>query len=506
MIKKRLVIIGGGTAGLVIAECLADQFDIIVLEKSSFKKPPLLKRIPLLVGLLYRSKILKYIKKIDIIVQKGRSIPFFQSCVLGGASVVNGCVHALGIKYNWENQLKKFCFTYKNVTLAYKKLYTDRTFSFSKAIKLRSAAINKLDNSFFISLKKIGISETGLLAADQIGFGKVINTVGLFWRSSVVSLIRRRKFKIALGQRVKQIIRMQNNQLKVLTDSNSYLADSVILSSGVIGTNLLFLERRISGINDMFLEKFNVGAYVKDHANVRINVRASMPIGSLNEINESLLAKSFMLGKHFLGQPTLMRGTGATSGVHLDLDGDGLVDTRINLLKFSEAGRHKSDGNDFYHGPGFSLSITPIKTKSSGEIVLDENGRPCINPGYFQEKIDIEHMKLALNFCLELLAIEPLKDYVAEIEDYDLAKSDPEKFIKNTFFSGHHLIGGCADLVDENFEVKENPGIFVCDASVFSEFVSSNIHAPVVILAQLFCDRYIERSNCNNKGMKNARI
>ena len=126
MIKKRLVIIGGGTAGLVIAECLADQFDIIVLEKSSFKKPPLLKRIPLLVGLLYRSKILKYIKKIDIIVQKGRSIPFFQSCVLGGASVVNGCVHALGIKYNWENQLKKFCFTYKNVTLAYKKLYTDR--------------------------------------------------------------------------------------------------------------------------------------------------------------------------------------------------------------------------------------------------------------------------------------------------------------------------------------------------------------------------------------------
>ena len=100
----------------------------------------------------------------------------------------------------------------------------------------------------------------------------------------------------------------------------------------------------------------------------------------------------------------------------------------------------------------------------------------------------------------------PLKDYVAEIEDYDLAKSDPEKFIKNTFFSGHHLIGGCADLVDENFEVRENPGIFVCDASVFSEFVSSNIHAPVVILAKLFCDRYIERSNCNNTGMKHARI
>ena len=83
---------------------------------------------------------------------------------------------------------------------------------------------------------------------------------------------------------------------------------------------------------------------------------------------------------------------------------------------------------------------------------------------------------------------------VAEIEDYDLAKNQPEKFIKNTIFICHHLIGGCSYLVDENCEVKGNSGIFVCDASVFSDFVSSNIHAPVVILAKLFCDRFIARS------------
>ena len=71
------------------------------------------------------------------------------------------------------------------------------------------------------------------------------------------------------------------------------------------------------------------------------------------------LKKFYILAKHLLGLNTVLRGTGATSGIHLDLDGDGVVDTRIHLLQFSETGRHKSDGRDFCSGSGFSLSISP---------------------------------------------------------------------------------------------------------------------------------------------------
>lgn len=506
MNKKKVVIIGGGTAGLVIAENLGDVFDIVVLEKSRIRRPPLLNRIPLLIGLLYRSKVLKYIKKLDIVAQDGRRVPFFESCVLGGASVVNGCVHAIGAKCNWKIELKKFGFGYDEVALAHKNLYTESVYSLGKNIKLRPSSLNELDKCFFRSLETFGLSETGLLSSDHSGFGRVINTVGFFLRSSVLSLIRSRNLKIFIGQNVIQIKCKPNKKFEVITQSDTFHADAVILSSGVIGTNLLFLEKRISGVNDMFLHQYNVGEYVKDHSNVRVNVRASRSVGSLNEINKNFIEKFYMFGKHFLGQGTLMRGTGATSGVHLDLDGDGEVDTRINLLKFSEGGRHKSDGNDFCSGPGFSLSITPIKTKSFGRIIIDEGGGPLINPGYFNEQIDLDLMKSALFFCLDLLATDPLKRYVLEIEDYDLAKNNPEKFIKKSFFSGHHLIGGCSNLIDENFEVRDKPGIFVCDASVFSEFVSSNIHAPVVILAKLFSERFVAGLNCNGRGNNNARI
>lgn len=493
MSKRKVVIVGGGTAGLLIAENLKHGFDVVVLEKSKIKKTPFLNRIPLLIGPLYRKKELKFIRKMEIVGQKGREIPFFESCVLGGASVINGCVHALGSRSRWNAELKRFSLGFNEVTNAYDKVYTKSIFSLRKKIKLRFAPHNALDKTFFQSLEQLGFSETGLLSADSCGFGKVINTVGLFFRSSVLSVLSKRKLNIQTGEFVTAITRTKNKKFEVISNYNKFVADDVILCSGVVGTNLLFLEKRIDGIKSQFLHKYNVGLKIKDHSNVRVNIRSSKSFGSLNEINESLTKKFYLLTKHFLGFNTLLLGTGATSGIHVDLDGDGVVDVRIQLLQFSENGRHKSDGNDFCAGAGFSLSITPIKTMSSGKIVIDDSGTPRVEPGYFSEKSDLDLMKSALLFCLELLSIEPLRGYVDEIEDYEVIKNNPDMYIKQTFFSGHHLIGGCSDLIDQNFEVVENSGIFICDASIFSQFVSSNIHAPIVLLAKLFSDKFLVR-------------
>ncbi|MDC0992872.1 GMC oxidoreductase [Alphaproteobacteria bacterium] len=506
MSKRKIVIVGGGTAGLLIAENLKHKFDIVVLEKSEIKKTPFLSRIPLLIGPLYREAVLKYVRKIEIIAQKDRVIPFYESCVLGGASAINGCVHALGSRSNWDIELKRLSLGFDDVSDAYGNVYTKCTYSLSKKIKLRPASHNALDQSFFLALEKCGFSETGLLTSDRSGFGKVINTVGLFFRSSVLSVIGKHKLNIHTGEEVTQIRRTKNKQLEIISKSNSFLADHVILSSGVVGTNLLFLEKRIGRVNDNYLRKYNIGMHIKDHPNVRVNVRSSKSFGSLNEINKRFLKKFFILAKHLLGVDTVLLGTGATSGIHLDLDGDGIVDTRIHLLQFSETGRHKSDGNDFCSGSGFSLSITPIQTMSSGEIIVDESGLPIIDPGFFSNETDLDRMKFALLFCLDLLNSEPLKEYVEEIEDYDLVKNDPDAYIRKTFFSGHHLIGGCSNLIDENFEVKGNPGIFICDASIFAGFVSSNIHAPVILLAKIFSDRFAAKLNCNSNGDENARI
>ena len=40
--------------------------------------------------------------------------------------------------------------------------------------------------------------------------------------------------------------------------------------------------------------------------------------------------------QHICGISTLMKGTGASSGIHLDLDKDGIIDTRIQIVNFTE--------------------------------------------------------------------------------------------------------------------------------------------------------------------------
>ena len=85
MNRKKILIIGGGTAGLIIANQLQDYFNVVVIEKSKNIKYPTIYKIPLFIGLLFRKKKSKYFTKRELILSNGLKIPFFESNLLGGA-------------------------------------------------------------------------------------------------------------------------------------------------------------------------------------------------------------------------------------------------------------------------------------------------------------------------------------------------------------------------------------------------------------------------------------
>ena len=119
MNKKTLIIIGGGTAGLTIASQLHRHYRVIVLEKSRSRRYPLLYKIPLMIGLLFRSNTQPYIGSRNLDLAWGRTIPFFESKVLGGASVINGCVHTIGSNILWQRILQKFNANYSEILDAF---------------------------------------------------------------------------------------------------------------------------------------------------------------------------------------------------------------------------------------------------------------------------------------------------------------------------------------------------------------------------------------------------
>lgn len=267
----------------------------------------------------------------------------------------------------------------------------------------------------------------------------------------------------------------------------------------MIGTcDFLLREKlKVPDESDQFLSNLEIGKGIKDHTNLRVNVLTKKKIGSLNEISNSFLKKTLLLLKHFSGQSTLMKGTGATSAAHLDLDNDGVIDTRIQVLHFSETGRAGSSGDLFSSNkPGFSISITPINPESKGVIEL-EGSNTSVNPMYLSAERDILILKLAIEFCLKLLNSDPLRGNILKIEGEKEMVINPESYIANNVYSGYHLIGGTYDAINADFSVKNSKGLYVCDASIFEKYPASNIHSSVVLVADIFAKKFLN-SNFTN--------
>ena len=494
--RKKIIIIGGGTAGLVIANKLQSNFDVVVVEKSKYKKYLIWYRIPLLIGLLFKNEKTKYISKREHVLSNGRRIPFFDSNLLGGASIMNGCVHVFGNKRQWDSILEKFNSNYEDLLESYNNLFSLRIEDKNK-INLSEAFQNDISVDFVKSLNKQGVPCGDMNYSNEENCGPILNTIKRYFRTSVLTLIKERKFKQHINENVESLL-MDGNQevIGVKTSLRDIYSDYVILSGGVIGTCEFLLREKYKETNKSngFLTNLNLGEGVKDHTNLRVNVLTKNNIGSLNEISNSLFKKTALIFKHFSGQPTLMRGTGATTAAHLDLDKDGVIDTRIQIVQFSETGRAGSDGKLFSSSkPGFSISITPINPESKGVIELDDNNaNDNVDPMYLSSEKDVALLKLALKFCLQLLNSDPLSDNVLKIEDEEGIVDNPESYIANNVFSGYHLIGGVQNAINSDFSVKNAKGLYVCNASIFDQYAASNIHSSVVLIADIFAKKFLD--------------
>lgn len=492
MNKKKIIIIGAGTAGIVIANRLKSYFDVTLIEKSKNKNYPIFYKIPLLIGILFRKNNNKYIIKKEFTLRNNRKIPFHESNILGGASVMNGAVHVFGFRSKWKQILDQFQFSFEDLDESYNFLYSEQLKQKNK-ITIRKSYLNRIDYAFFSSLEKMNIKEVDMNISESVGYGPIYNTIRKYFRTTVLDILKNKKFELNLNERVIDLFLQDNKLLGVKTEKRILKSDYIILSAGVIGSNNLMLNFQ-NNLNEKHpFKKQKIGNSIKDHTNIRINVLANQNIGSLNEIHKSVTKRLFLGIKHLFGIPTVLRGTGATSAAYLDLDKDGEIDTRIQILQFSEFGRHGSSGSLFSNSnPSFSISINAIHPESTGLIDVKDNDL-VISPNYLSSKKDIEILKLALDFCLKLLSLKPISQYISKIYDFEIIQNYPEKYIHDTMYSGHHLIGGLQEIIDEDMRCEGFNNLFICDASIMDKFVASNIHSTVVLLADMFSKKFIEK-------------
>jgi choline dehydrogenase-like flavoprotein len=188
----------------------------------------------------------------------------------------------------------------------------------------------------------------------------------------------------------------------------------------------------------------------------------------------------------------------AESGVyyrtHPDVD---VSDMEMELI----VGIADDHGRKGHLGHGYSAHLLLARPRSMGEVRLespDTRVAPLIDPRYFSHPYDMETLVKGTQIALDIMngpAFEPYRGDM--IVHYD--RDDPaqiEGALRQHADTEYHVCGTCKmgpdtdpmAVVDAQLRVKGMSGLRVADASVMPQVTSNNIHAPVIMIGEKCAD------------------
>lgn len=163
-------------------------------------------------------------------------------------------------------------------------------------------------------------------------------------------------------------------------------------------------------------------------------------------------------------------------------------------------GKLVDHGRKTVFGHGYSLHVCLLQPKSRGSVRLasaDPLQLPLVDPGFLADADDVARMVRGFQIGRRILQQSALARYGGR-ESPALARARTEaqieQFIRQHADSIYHPVGSCRmgpgplDVVDSQLRVHGLAGLRVVDASVMPRIVSGNTNAPTVMIAEKAVD------------------
>ena len=273
----------------------------------------------------------------------------------------------------------------------------------------------------------------------------------------------------------------------------------VVLSAGAIGSPQLL---ELSGVGDPALLGAHgidvrhaapaVGENLQDHLQLRVIFRVD-GVTTLNQRANSLF------GKLGIGLEYLLKRSGpmsmAPSQLGIFAKSDPSVETAdlefhvqpLSLEKF---------GEPLHPFPAFTASVVPLRPESRGSVHIgdaDPTAHPSIRPHYLSTEGDRLVAARAIRLARRIAEQDAMRKYnPQEIKpgdhiqsEQDLAKAAGD--VGTTIF---HPVGTCrmgadpAAVVDPQLRVNGVDALRVVDASVMPRITSGNTNSPTIMIAE----------------------
>lgn len=529
------IVVGGGSAGCVIAARLAQRTSakVLLLEAGPKDIHPYF-RVPAGFAKMLGDKTTWGWSTTPQSELSNTQYLFPQGRVLGGGSSINAQVYTRGNPNDydyWANECNCDGWAYKDILPYFMRAEDNSSFSddfhgVGGPLGV-SDAVNPLpiSRAFVRGAQEAGIPfSSDFNATKQTGFGLYQTTIRNAERSSTsrayLHSSRRPKNLTVLTGRLAQKLVVEGGKVTAVvhtkyngTDSKTaYSTGEVIVTSGAIGTPSLLMRSGIGDKSDLREAGIEftcsvpgVGKNLQDHFDLYVVSECSGDFTyDKHDRPHNMLASAL--------QYLLFKNGPAASNL---CEAGGFASTEGNSdwpdIQFHVVlGSGINDEENKLKNCGVTLNTAYMRPKSVGSVKLRSSNikdHPLIDPNFLAHPDDKKHSIAGFRMAREILMQPSLSPYLKrEVLPGPEINSDEEILNAAHRFSktDYHPVGTCKMGTDDmavvdpsTLKVRGIKNLMICDSSIMPRIISSNTNAITIAIAEKAADIILANNETN---------
>ncbi|KAK6628678.1 hypothetical protein RUM43_002493 [Polyplax serrata] len=543
------IIVGGGSAGAILAGRLAENSNLSVLLIEAGGEGFSLLNIP----------VLGPLKQLSELDWQYTTVPQKCSCfglnknvskwpsgkILGGSTHLNYMIYLKGDIRDYETweSPESHDWSFADINFYFEKSRKCDEFksSWDGSTEVRHPLyVTDLSNAVLNAARELGYSVYDDSSKQRTGFMKPdlnLNSVGQRWTSDqYLKKVKDKNKNIhvltnTVAEEILLLDGFEAHAVKIKRNEITSIIKAkveVVVSAGTVGSAKLLM---LSGIGPR-----------QSLSNANVSVKIDLPVGKNLQDHITTGLDLGILKQHLFSFTDLMKPSSAyeyfvhsqgpfTSGL-VDVIGvvhSSLVNPRHEMpdLEFMVlvAGLSSDKGIFFQHAMGISqkvwneyfrplinesvVSIMPVllHPKSSGEIRLNPSnpyGMPDIDPSYLTEETDVDTLVEGIKIVRNIIETNSLRKFGLRFNNNIFPGCGSWKFnsdeywrcyVRHLTLTVYHPVGTCkmgnlenGGVVDHRLRVYKTNKLRVVDASIMPNLPSANPNAAVLMIAEKAAD------------------